>query len=81
MKLLLVDDEEYAREGLVARIDWDSLGITEIMTARNGIDGLIQPGSDHLRYPDAEDGWDSDGFSYPSAVSGMQYSVYERIFG
>ena len=44
MKLLLVDDEEYAREGLVARIDWDSLGITEIMTARNGIDGLKKAG-------------------------------------
>lgn len=45
MKLLLVDDEEYAREGLVARIDWDSLGITEIMTARNGIDGLKRAGT------------------------------------
>ena len=31
MKLLIVDDEELTRTGLISSIDWDSLGITEII--------------------------------------------------
>ena len=33
MKLLIVDDEELTRTGLISSIDWDSLGITEILQA------------------------------------------------
>jgi two-component system response regulator YesN len=40
MKLLIVDDEEMTREGLVAAIDWAGLGITEIRQANDGVNGL-----------------------------------------
>ena len=40
MKLLIVDDEELTRTGLVSSIDWDSLGITEILQADDGVNGL-----------------------------------------
>lgn len=40
MKLLIVDDEELTRTGLVSSIDWDSLGITEIFQADDGMNGL-----------------------------------------
>lgn len=40
MKLLLVDDEFYTREGLRDSIDWESFGITEIMEAENGREAL-----------------------------------------
>lgn len=33
MKLLIVDDEELTRTGLISSIDWDSLGITEVLQA------------------------------------------------
>lgn len=36
MKLLIVDDEELTRTGLISSIDWDSLGITEILQADDG---------------------------------------------
>jgi two-component system response regulator YesN len=40
MKLLIVDDEEMTREGLVSSIDWEKLGITGIRQANDGINGL-----------------------------------------
>ena len=40
MKLLIVDDEELTRTGLVSSIDWESLGITEILQADDGMNGL-----------------------------------------
>lgn len=40
MKLLIVDDEELTRTGVVSSIDWHSLGITEIIQADDGIHGL-----------------------------------------
>ena len=40
MKLLIVDDEELTRSGLISSIDWKSLGITEILQADDGVNGL-----------------------------------------
>lgn len=40
MKLLIVDDEELTRTGLVSSIDWKSLGIREIYQADDGLHGL-----------------------------------------
>lgn len=40
MKLLLVEDEQFAREGLLSMISKEHLGITEIITAIDGNDGL-----------------------------------------
>lgn len=40
MKLLIVDDEQLTREGLIASIDWEQLGITRIFQADDGVNGL-----------------------------------------
>ncbi|MCD8105773.1 MAG: response regulator [Lachnospiraceae bacterium] len=40
MKLLIVDDEELTRTGVVSSIDWRSLGIDEIIQADDGVNGL-----------------------------------------
>ena len=40
MKLLIVDDEELTRTGLISSINWESLGITDIFQADDGINGL-----------------------------------------
>ncbi len=40
MKLLIVDDEELTRTGLISSLDWMSLGIREIYQADDGINGL-----------------------------------------
>jgi len=40
MNLLIVDDEELTREGLLHSIDWASLGILNIYQADDGINGL-----------------------------------------
>lgn len=40
MKLLLVDDEEYSREGILSVVSWENLGINEIKIAKNGTEGL-----------------------------------------
>lgn len=40
MKLLIVDDEELTRSGVISSVDWDSLGITEIFQADDGVHGL-----------------------------------------
>jgi len=40
MKILIADDEDYTREGLLAEIDWEVFGIDEIMQAVNGDEAL-----------------------------------------
>lgn len=40
MKLLIVDDEELTRTGLIASIPWDSLGINKLLQAEDGMQGL-----------------------------------------
>lgn len=40
MKLLIADDEMQIRSGLSEGIDWEELGIVEVMTAENGIEAL-----------------------------------------
>ena len=40
MKILIADDEDYTREGLVEEIDWEDFGIDEIMQAVNGEEAL-----------------------------------------
>ena len=40
MKILIADDDAYTREGLVESVDWETLGIDEIMQAVNGQDAL-----------------------------------------
>lgn len=40
MKLLIVDDEELTRTGLISSIDWHSLGIKEVYQADDGRNGL-----------------------------------------
>jgi len=38
MKLLIVDDDEQIRSGIEQGIDWDALGIHQVITAANGIE-------------------------------------------
>lgn len=40
MKILIVDDEELTRTGVIASVDWGKLGITEIFQADDGVNGL-----------------------------------------
>ncbi len=40
MKILIADDEDYTREGLLGEIDWEAFGIDEIMQAVNGDEAL-----------------------------------------
>lgn len=40
MKLLLVDDERFTREGIYSLTPWKELGIDEVITAEDGEDGL-----------------------------------------
>lgn len=40
MKVLIVDDEEHVREGIELAVDWDHFGITERLTAENGIQAM-----------------------------------------
>ena len=40
MKLLIVDDEELTRTGVISSIDWKELGISEVFQADDGINGL-----------------------------------------
>lgn len=40
MKLLIVDDEELTRTGVISSIDWKSLGIDEVFQADDGLHGL-----------------------------------------
>lgn len=40
MRILIADDEDYTREGLIASIGWDEFGIDEVMQAANGQEAL-----------------------------------------
>lgn len=40
MKLLIVDDEELTRTGVISSVDWASIGIDEIFQADDGLNGL-----------------------------------------
>lgn len=40
MKLLIADDEKLTREGIISSIDWDSLGVSQIYQADDGVHGL-----------------------------------------
>ncbi len=40
MKVLIVDDEELTRTGLISSIDWAELGIDEVLQADDGVKGL-----------------------------------------
>lgn len=40
MKLLIVDDEELTRQGIINSLDFNSMGISEIITADDGVNGL-----------------------------------------
>lgn len=40
MKLLIVDDEELTRTGVISSIDWTALGIEEVLQADDGVNGL-----------------------------------------
>ncbi len=41
MKLLIVDDEDLTRSGLIQSIDWEALGISQILQADDGQSGLM----------------------------------------
>jgi len=49
MKLLIVDDEELTRRGIMSSIDFEELGISEIYTADDGLSGLEEA---RIRKPD-----------------------------
>ena len=40
MKLLIVDDEKLTREGIISSIAWESLGVSEVYQADDGVRGL-----------------------------------------
>ncbi len=40
MKILIVDDEILTRQGLISSIDWEALGIEEVIEASNGSEGI-----------------------------------------
>lgn len=40
MKLLIVDDEELTRTGVISSIEWNTLGIDEVLQADDGVHGL-----------------------------------------
>mgnify|MGYP005761175731 CR=1 FL=1 len=40
MKLLIVDDEELTRTGVISSVDWKALGIDEVLQADDGVHGL-----------------------------------------
>lgn len=40
MILLLVEDEEYTRNGIVKSINWSELGIEKVYTAEDGFEGI-----------------------------------------
>ncbi len=40
MKILIVDDEELTRTGVISAVDWDALGIHKVFQADDGLKGL-----------------------------------------
>lgn len=62
MKLLIVDDEELTRTGVISSIDWQSIGIQEVLQADDGINGIEmarvhRPGHCTMRCAYAPSGW------------------------
>ena len=62
MKLLIVDDDVYTREGLAENIPWELYGIEEVMQAENGKEAfahrvMVSAGSDYYRHSDAAEKW------------------------
>lgn len=47
MKILIVDDEELTRMGLIASVDWEKLGITKVLQADDGVNGLKAARENH----------------------------------
>ncbi len=47
MKLLLVDDEDMTRNGLIQALDWSDIGITDIVQASDGLQGLDMVKEEH----------------------------------
>ena len=47
MKLLLVEDEEMTREGLIQSLPWEEIGITEIIQEKDGAAGLKKAKKEH----------------------------------
>lgn len=47
MKLLIVEDEEMTREGLIRSLPWKDIGITEIIQAKDGLQGLTTAKEEH----------------------------------
>lgn len=41
MRLMIVDDEEYTREGIKAAIDWEKAGFDEVMLAKDGAEAYM----------------------------------------
>lgn len=41
MNILIIDDEALTREGIIQSIDWEELGIHEVIEADDGINGII----------------------------------------
>ena len=41
MKLLIVEDEKMAREGLLQSLDWPEVGVSKVLSAENGEAGLF----------------------------------------
>ena len=84
MKLLIVDDEELTRTGLISSIDWDSLGITEILQADDGVNGLemakLYKPEIILRCTDATDDRHCHAGTSGKIPAGQYPYLYERIF-
>jgi two-component system response regulator YesN len=40
VKALIIDDEKYTREGIIRKIDWNRLGITQVEEAEDGVQGI-----------------------------------------
>ena len=49
MKLLIVDDEELTRTGVISSVDWKSIGISEVIQADDGVHGLDAAGCIDLK--------------------------------
>ena len=50
MKLLIVDDEELTRTGVISSIDWKALGIEEVLQADDGMNGLEMANAKSVSY-------------------------------
>ena len=84
MRLLIADDEDYAREGLIASISWEKYGIDEIMQARDGREALaismwFRPDIvlTDIRMPKLN----GLEFAADPSVPRQQAFVYERLYG